>query len=681
MASNLMDKLNDIGLVTLDDFKNISEEYLIGKIPCSPLECRKIYRRIIDILKPQTKIIVGGNNKYGKLGLGDNNINIKQNEYTEIDISENIIDVDTSDTQTILLNNNGEIYRFGHNGKHKYITYETNILPFMNLLNPNKDIFKSQTLKDIYNYELYTFRDDTINYSIIDNETIEINCIESNRTGQEWLDYESISQGEPGINRSLYFPIYFQDINYNNDYINNRRYKINIEKIDIHFLTQLSGIIDISGQGSPTMVIKFSIEKVYQRKGIILDIENISNNDNYNVVETITEYSYDLGDITSDGEYNVNFFSVTGIVLDSNLTFNETSDIIEYNRIKIQFICPLTRFDFNKKIRINLELYESNFNIKNDVLSDYKYELNVIDENFISLPTKIPSLKQYNRYTFLSGIKKISAGYNHLLLLDNKKYIYSYGSNLYGELGDGKSTYMIDFNIDTYYQNSIEPLFTNVPSTIFGTIVFDYNESTFKNVHVENIHNENIYISSDRRIKKNITDVSDAFALDTIRKIETKEYEYIDKELKGYKKAIGFIAQDVQKYFPQAVKIGENNVLTYVELKKYTWKDVDNFYELNIFKKDIPYKIYAFYTLYNNKLQSVDYINNIEYPEFNNYTFKTKYDVMYIGVYKTINDFHFLQKNKLFTLHHSGLQELYKKHNDFNEKIIKLKERLQKIPN
>ena len=42
----------------------------------------------------------------------------------------------------------------------------------MNLLNPNKDIFKSQTLKDIYNYELYTFRDDTINYSIIDNDTV-----------------------------------------------------------------------------------------------------------------------------------------------------------------------------------------------------------------------------------------------------------------------------------------------------------------------------------------------------------------------------------------------------------------------------------------------------------------------------------------------------------------------------
>ena len=79
--------------------------------------------------------------------------------------------------------------------------------------------------------------------------------------------------------------------------------------------------------------------------------------------------------------------------------------------------------------------------------------------------------------------------------------------------------------------------------------------------------------------------------------------------------------------------------------------------------------------------QYVDYINNIEYPEFNNYTFKTKYDVMYIGVYKTIKDFHFLQKNKLFTLHHSGLQELYKKHNVFNEKIIKLKERLQKISN
>lgn len=675
--NSLMDILNEIGLITLEDFKNISEEFLIGKIPCSPNDCRKIYRELVRILKPQTKIFVGGYNKYGKMGLGEINAEKKYNEYTELLINENIIDVATSDTQTLLLNNNNEIYHFGHNGKNNYVTYQTETLPFMNLLNPNNDNFKLSTLNILYNYELSHFNDE-ITYNFLDNEYILIQCNETNRTISSWELHEQ-SHSTLSFNRPIYFPIYFDNAHYNNSYINERIFKIYITNIELELLTPLSSVLSIPNQGESTLKIKATIERISQNKNITIDISNISSSDNYEIVENEFEYIVDLGDITNNNDFNSNIVSINGFWISSNLIYQENEENIIYNRLKIEFLTPLKQFNFNKKFIIRLELYNSNFNIKNDVLSDNKYELSTLNDNNVYIPTKITTLKQYNSYTYLNGIKKISAGYNHMLLLDNKNYVYSRGTNLYGELGDGKSTYMIDFNIDTYYQLSNEPLYTNVPSTIFSTIVFDYNNIYFNNVYVENIHNENIYISSDRRIKKNITDVSDSYALDIIRKIETKEYEYVDKKLKGNDKAIGFIAQDVKKYFPQAVRVGENNVLTYIKLEKYNWKNNNNNYELKIDKGVVPYKIYSFYTLQNEILNSVNYINTIEYTDYNIYIFNINYDELYIGIYKTINDFHFLQKNKLFTLHHSGLQQLYKNMNKTGDDINKLKERLNLI--
>ena len=92
-ANNLMIKLNKLGLNTMEDFKVISEDYFIGKLDCSPDECRKLAIEIIKILKPYTKILVGGNNKYGKMGLGVEHINEKKKEYIEMDFSDNVIDV------------------------------------------------------------------------------------------------------------------------------------------------------------------------------------------------------------------------------------------------------------------------------------------------------------------------------------------------------------------------------------------------------------------------------------------------------------------------------------------------------------------------------------------------------------------------------------------------------------
>src|SRR6056300_1325268 len=62
-----------------------------------------------------------------------------------------------------------------------------------------------------------------------------------------------------------------------------------------------------------------------------------------------------------------------------------------------------------------------------------------------------------------------------------------------------------------------------------------------------------IAFHSDERIKKNIVDVPDNLALQQVRDIPCRYYEYIDFRAKGTDKTIGFIAQEVKEVLPMAV--------------------------------------------------------------------------------------------------------------------------------
>lgn len=60
--------------------------------------------------------------------------------------------------------------------------------------------------------------------------------------------------------------------------------------------------------------------------------------------------------------------------------------------------------------------------------------------------------------------------------------------------------------------------------------------------------------SSDERIKKNITDINDGDALNTIRLLQPKRYEYIDTKNAGTDGQVwGFIAQELEDVMPYAV--------------------------------------------------------------------------------------------------------------------------------
>lgn len=75
---------------------------------------------------------------------------------------------------------------------------------------------------------------------------------------------------------------------------------------------------------------------------------------------------------------------------------------------------------------------------------------------------------------------------------------------------------------------------------------------------------------SDTRIKKEIEDINDTSALETIRLIEPKKYEYKDYIMRGDTPVWGFIAQQVESVLPYAVKTIEDYIPNIYSLANVT---------------------------------------------------------------------------------------------------------------
>ena len=79
----------------------------------------------------------------------------------------------------------------------------------------------------------------------------------------------------------------------------------------------------------------------------------------------------------------------------------------------------------------------------------------------------------------------------------------------------------------------------------------------------------NVYIFSDKRIKKNINSIEDDKALVEFRKLNPCYYEYIDKIKRGNVTTYGFLAQEVKEVLPYSCSIGVShipNIFTYADI-------------------------------------------------------------------------------------------------------------------
>ena len=167
---------------------------------------------------------------------------------------------------------------------------------------------------------------------------------------------------------------------------------------------------------------------------------------------------------------------------------------------------------------------------------------------------------------------------------------------------------------------------------------------------------------SDSRIKTNVEDVPDKLALQQVLDLPCRYYNYIDIN-RGTEKTIGFIAQEVKEKFPMAV----TQITEYIpnEYKnavvEWTTNVEDNTkYNMKVTNlSNISANDYVQFKVTNN---SEEYDIILQTLDGTTFTTDMQYDTVFVYG-KKIEDFNILNKEKIFTLHHSAIQEMHKEIN------------------
>tara|TARA_B100000073_G_C23532835_1_gene492692 strand:- start:3 stop:743 length:741 start_codon:yes stop_codon:yes gene_type:complete len=196
------------------------------------------------------------------------------------------------------------------------------------------------------------------------------------------------------------------------------------------------------------------------------------------------------------------------------------------------------------------------------------------------------------------------------------------------------------------------------------------------------IYDGYLMIESDERIKENITDVSDNLALELVRNIPCRYYEYKNKTVRGEGKTVGFIAQEVDSIFPMAVSKTTQFIPNEMrDLDNISWEYDNslNKYKLSSDLEDISgvkYKFYVFNDLSDNNQERKEIIGNHD----NTFSFDTSWN--YVFCYgKEVNDFHTLDKQKLFALNFSATQEIDRQQQSDKLKIATLENKSIELEN
>jgi hypothetical protein len=227
-----------------------------------------------------------------------------------------------------------------------------------------------------------------------------------------------------------------------------------------------------------------------------------------------------------------------------------------------------------------------------------------------------------------------------------------------------------------------------------GSYIDIYNSSTTffeKSISVAGIENR---AGSDRRIKKNIIDLSDNECLEIIRLLKPCKYNYIDKK-RGTDVVYGFIAQEVKEVLPYAVETFKNYInlenVIHLNLVNIETTDISNEYILtsqnikniqdlsNITNIKITNTNRNFE--YKCKILDNDSLNNTRYLLTNEtapFLYEDINNEWYIS-HIEIPDFHNLKKDPIWTVATSALQEVDRIQQRHQQEITQLTDEMNTL--
>ena len=176
------------------------------------------------------------------------------------------------------------------------------------------------------------------------------------------------------------------------------------------------------------------------------------------------------------------------------------------------------------------------------------------------------------------------------------------------------------------------------------------------------------FFNSDKRIKKDITDLSDNESLSIIRDISCVKYKYIDQVTRSSEWTYGFIANQVAEVFPNAVAIMKGIIPN--EMRDISYCDWSG---NKIIVPDLSGSRYKLYYGNGDKEihEVIDYSNN-------GFELDASYNQVFLYG-EEVDDFHILDKSKIYAVLTSATQELDKKVQVLEAENTSLKARLESL--
>ena len=157
--------------------------------------------------------------------------------------------------------------------------------------------------------------------------------------------------------------------------------------------------------------------------------------------------------------------------------------------------------------------------------------------------------------------------------------------------------------------------------------------------------------ASDSRIKKDIEDINDESALNKLLLIQPTTYNYIDVERnKGFGKVYGFIAQQIREVIPEAITIIKKQIIPNI----YKSCLINN-------KKEVYHSIPLDTPIDTDiKIEGFDYKIKEIYEDYFVIDNDIDVDEAFVFGY-SVDDFHTLNKDYIFTLNVCATQELHRR--------------------
>jgi len=218
-----------------------------------------------------------------------------------------------------------------------------------------------------------------------------------------------------------------------------------------------------------------------------------------------------------------------------------------------------------------------------------------------------------------------------------------------GTFSDGLRIYGTEHSQD--YAGAANDYFTNG-----GSIQGDSPYLNFGLYVANTIRAAGIVVLSDRRIKKNVVDINDTTALDQVRQLKPKYYEYVDKVSKGTSSVIGWIAQDVKEVLPRAVSVADGDIPNIYEIATISSSNTVTFTNFDTSDLDGLGKLIAY--LAEDKREELNITEVVD-----EHTVRVEEDMSEWGSElfvwgQKVQDFHHLNKDYIFTVATAALQEV-----------------------